>query len=181
MDSEEQELRFQKWLEDYRGILVKVTRSFASIPEDFDDLFQEILLQLWKSIPSFSQQCSDSTWIYRVAINRALVWKRKETRRSEIIHVLGKDIADQSIPNRVDAERLELLYEAIRRLTKAERAIVLLALDGLSYREISEIIEISESNVGVRLNRIKKKMTKFMKGDTHGIRRHQRSLGQAAG
>ncbi len=181
MDEKEQEARFQEWLAQYRGILVKVARSFVSAPEDFDDLFQEILLQVWKSIPSFGKRSSESTWIYRVALNRAIVWKRKERRRSDVIHLLGSDVIEANRNENSSTERIDLLYEAIRKLEKVERAVVLLALDGLSYREIAEIVEISESNVGVRLNRIKRKLLKFMKGEQYGIRGYQENVGHSAG
>ncbi len=166
MDKAEQEEKFQDWLEKHKGILVKIVRSFSGTPEDFDDLFQEILLQLWRSIPAFNGRSSSSTWVYRVGLNRALVWKRGESKREKLIHTLTQETPDTKAASRAEEKRTESLYAAIRRLSQADRALVLLALEGLSYREISSIVEITETNVGVRLNRAKAKLSKIVNEET---------------
>lgn len=158
MDTTEQQARFDNWLQNHRGIVVKITRAFTESKSDFDDLSQEILLQIWKSIPAFRDHAKESTWIYRVSLNRALLWRRTESKRQTITQTLGEfDAADQRSEN-PKSERIDSLYRAIRQLKKADRALILLALDGMSYREISRISELSESNVGVRLTRIKKQL-----------------------
>lgn len=154
----EQKSRFEDWLQSHRGIVVKITRSFTNTPADFDDLFQEVLLQIWKSIPAFRDHAKASTWIYRVALNRALLWQRHESKYRNASQSLGRfEAIDTSSPDS-SSERIESLYRAIRCLKKADRALILLALEGLSYREISRISDLSESNVGVRLTRIKKQL-----------------------
>ncbi len=162
MDKAKQEEIFQDWIEKHKGILVKIARSFSGAPQDFDDLFQEILLQLWQSIPSFNGKSSSSTWVYRVSLNRSLVWKRGETRREKLIHTFTQEIPVAEIDSPANEKRTERLYAAIRKLNQANRALVLLALDGLSYREISSIVKITETNVGVRLNRAKTKLAKIV-------------------
>jgi len=155
------ESQFRQWLEEHAGLLMKVVRSFADGPADSEDLLQEILLQVWLSMPGFRADAKATTWLYRVALNTALAWKRKETRHRNRRRdfPLALDVADPSVTandTREEREAVDRLYEAIHSLVPADRALVLLYLDGLCYSEMAEVIGISESNVGVRLNRIKK-------------------------
>jgi RNA polymerase sigma-70 factor, ECF subfamily len=164
----EHEQRFQQWLADHAGLLLKVVRSFTKGPVDGDDLLQEILLQVWMSLPSFREQSKPTTWLYRVALNTALGWKRQESRRRRAIPLdVQQEIAAECGEDSSRQESLEQLYGAIRRLEPAKRALVLLYLDGLSYADMAEVTGISESNVGVRLNRIKKELTALLKAPTH--------------
>jgi RNA polymerase sigma-70 factor (ECF subfamily) len=163
----EHELRFRQWLGEHTGLLLKVVRSFAEVPADQDDLFQEILLQVWLSLPNFRDDSKPTTWLYRVALNTALAWKRgekKRRRRHGSVSIF--DIAAPSVTS-AEAERndrvVDQLYAAIRALPPAKRALVVLYLDGFSYREIAEVVGISESNVGVSLNRIKKELAESVK------------------
>ena len=160
----EQEHYFREWLEQHKGTLVKVTRSFANSPADFDDLYQEILLQVWKSIPRFKNESSSVTWVYRVSLNRAIAWKKKEDKQRNLIRILA-ETPFEATPANDKAQRIEEIYVAIRSLDKADRALILMSLDGLSYEAISKIAEISTSNVGVRLNRIRKKLSEHLKWD----------------
>jgi RNA polymerase sigma-70 factor (ECF subfamily) len=135
---------------------------------DQDDLFQEIIIQLWRSIPTFLQASAITTWIYRVSINTAIKWVRKEQKHQhadtpdQAQHVLS----ESNIP--LD-ERLAWLYEEIYRLDKVDRSIALLLLEGFSYREMAAILGISESNIGVKINRIKKHLIAKSKKNNHGI------------
>ena len=162
---------FKAWLEEHRGIVIKVTRSFAPTPADASDLQQELLLQLWISLSSYSGQAKPSTWIYRVCLNTALTWRRGTSRREKRIEPTA-DIAhiatDAASPADRASERelLEKLYAAIRALPGSERALVLLSLDGLAYREIADIIGITENHVGVALTRARKRLAELMKGVT---------------
>jgi RNA polymerase sigma-70 factor (ECF subfamily) len=163
------ELRFRQWLAEHTGLLLKVVRSFADGPDDADDLFQEILLQVWLSLPNFRDDSKPTTWLYRVALNTALAWKRREKKRwRRQSSVSIADVAAPSVSS-ADAERndrvVDQLYAAIRALPPAKRALVVLYLDGFSYREISDVVGISESNVGVSLNRIKKDLAATVKED----------------
>ncbi|HWB07688.1 MAG TPA: RNA polymerase sigma factor [Pirellulales bacterium] len=156
------ELQFRQWVGEHTGLLLKVVRSFAEGPADQDDLFQEILLQVWLSLPSFRADSKPTTWLYRVALNTALAWKRTEKKQR---HRQGpfsiSDVAAPRVPS-ADGERnhrvVDQLYAAIHALPPAKRALVVLYLDGFTYREIADVVGISESNVGVSLNRIKKEL-----------------------
>jgi RNA polymerase sigma-70 factor (ECF subfamily) len=162
---------FQAWLAEHRGIVVKVARSFAPVAADADDLQQEMLLQLWTSLSSYAGQAKPSTWIYRVCLNTALTWRRGTARRERRIEP-GADLA--RIPTETvtpadragDEEILDKLYTAIHALPMFDRALMLLALDGLAYREIAEITGLTENHVGVSLTRARQRLAEQMKGVT---------------
>jgi len=161
------ERQFRQWLSEHTGLLLKVVRSFAEGPADQDDLFQEILLQVWLSLPGFRNESKPTTWLYRVALNTALAWKRAEKKRRPRQGSLSiSDVAVTSVAS-AEAERngriVDQLYAAIRALQPAKRALVVLYLDGFTYREIADVVGISESNVGVSLNRIKKELAATVK------------------
>lgn len=143
-------------MKEYRPLLFKVVRSYAFNSEDQDDLFQDITLQVWRSVPNFRKESSVATWLYRVSLNTAIKWVKKEKRYQEgrrsmeqVVHVLRESDEKHD-------ERLDWLYEEISKLDEIDRSLTLLLLDGFSYKEMSNIIGISESNVGVKINRIKK-------------------------
>jgi RNA polymerase sigma-70 factor, ECF subfamily len=162
---------FRRWLEQHTGLVFKVARAFASSDADRDDLVQEILLQLWRSLPRFEGKAKESTWIYRVALNTALAWHRGEKKRRA---AQTPFIAIEELPEPDDLDRRERdelvarLYAAIRRLPRMDAALVLLYLDDLSYREMAEVLGISETNVGVKLNRARKTLAELMKEVPHG-------------
>ena len=154
------EKEFLKMMVDHQNIIHKVCRIYRNTIEDQEDLFQEIIFQLWKSYPNFRSQSKVSTWMYRIALNTALSSFRK--------HLPQVDYTEE-IPEKTDfiyeqaaTENEEKLFDAIRKLNDAEKAIISLYLEDYSYREISEIIGISESNVGVRINRIKSKLINIL-------------------
>ena len=149
---------FTQWLQDYGGIPLKVARSFAADPEDQRDLRQQMHLQIWRSIASFAAQAKVSTWIYRVCLNTAMTWQRSEKRRRLFLQSI--DAADL-YPNEHSTAhdpRLEALYSAIRQLRPADRALILLYLEERSYQEIAEVMGITATNTGVRLQRVKQEL-----------------------
>ncbi|MFC0772623.1 RNA polymerase sigma factor [Terrimonas alba] len=158
------EKKFIELVNDYRALIFKVCNLYCRDPESCRDLFQEVVLQLWKSYAGFRKESADSTWIYKVALNTAISNLRKENRSP---HKKPLDLEELEIPDLSIAtdenESRKLLHQAIDRLSEIEKAIILLYLDEKSYDEISEIIGISTSNVGVRLNRIKNKLNKTIK------------------
>jgi RNA polymerase sigma-70 factor (ECF subfamily) len=169
--NENAETLFKDWLVEHRGAVLKVARAYTLTAEDGRDLAQEILLQVWRSLPQFRGRASATTWCYRVALNTALAWHRKERRRQTRQQPLldGENLpASGDIP-REAAQRdlVERLYDAIRRLPGAEAALVLLHLDGLSYRQMAEVLGISEGNAGVKLNRAKKALGELMREEPH--------------
>lgn len=162
MTRTQRENLFQQWLEEHRGLLAKVIRSFASDPEDQRDLYQEIAGQLWVATPQYAGAAAVSTWIHRVALNAALTWRRRDerSRRGRVLDIEIESVAGR-IGNREESE-LEHLYAEIRRLEPLDRSLVLLHLEGLSYAKIGEALGISEGNVGVRLTRCRKRLSERM-------------------
>jgi RNA polymerase sigma-70 factor (ECF subfamily) len=162
---------FRRWLNQHTGLVFKVARTFASSDADRDDLVQEILLQLWRSLPRFEGKARESTWIYRVALNTALAWHRSENKRRAAQTPL---LAIEELPEPDDLDRrereelVENLYATIRRLPKVDAALLLLYLDDLSYREMADVLGLSETNVGVKLNRARKSLAELMKEVPYG-------------
>lgn len=151
----------------HQHIIYKVVNIYADHKEDKDDLLQEIWLQLWLSFTRFNAQSKLSTWMYQVALNTALTYTRKSATRDKHLRNLATEpvINDD---NQVQHEQERLLWEMIRSLPKPEKALILLYIEGISYREIAEITGESESNVGVKLNRIKQKMKKNLNTTSDG-------------
>lgn len=157
------EKRYSRWVEDHRGLLFRVVHASERSPDDKSDLFQEILIQLWKSMPSFEGRCKETTWIYRVALNTARAWRRSEKRRRER-HEAIVSFTSLHGSGAESNPLLEQLYESIRQLPKAEGSLLLLHLDGLSYQEMAEVLGVSEGCIGVRLTRARKQLAETMKG-----------------
>lgn len=160
---------FNRWIAEHGGIVLKVARAYTLTAEDRRDLAQEILLQLWRSIPRFQGRSGDVTWIYRVALNTALGWHRRERRRRArqrpILEIEDPpETGPDGVQRAIRREVVERLHAAIRRLPKAEAALVLLYLDDLTYRQIAEVLGISEGNVAVKLNRARKALGQLMEG-----------------
>ena len=170
MNEQEQKSILEQWLQTHRGLLFNVVRAYAHTHEDRDDLFQDIVLQVWRSIPNFRGDAAVSTWLYRIALNIAMKWNGRQ-RRHHDAHTSLQDIegilkASDEAPD----ERLLWLYREIAKLHELDRSLCLLMLDGFSYKEMAGIVGISESNVGVRINRIKQKLIKRSENyDYHGI------------
>jgi len=147
-----------------QGIIHKVTRIYCDNEDDRKDLFQEILIQLWKSYDKFREQSKFSTWMYRVAINTAITNFKKDAKNRKKSEI-GKDLyllADETYDYEKE-EQLNLLHEAINQLTGIEKSIILLYLEDKQYEDISEITGISQNYVRVKMNRIKKKLEYFVK------------------
>lgn len=135
-----------------------------------DDLFQEMALQVWRSIPAYKGGSSASTWIYRVAINSALNWVRKERRYRSVEDISVAVLVTAGDGGAFADERLSWLYSAIHELEAVDRSIALLLLEGFSYKEMAAVIGISVSHIGVKVVRIKKQLiTLSKKTDHHGI------------
>jgi len=169
MHEDEQRQIFGDWLSQHKGIFFKIVRSFAFTPYDQDDLFQEISLQVWKSVPDFRGESKPSTWIYRVALYTASTWARNEKKQPKI-----ESIADVehtlTMASKSEDARLDWLYEQIAQFDPIDRSVCLLLLDGFSYKEISALLGISGSNVGVKVHRIKKQLRQNSERMTdHGV------------
>ena len=168
MREAEQKRILEGWLHQYKGVVFKVARAYAPARMDQDDLFQEIIVQIWKSIPSFREESSATTWIYRIALNTAIKWVRKERNQLQTDEIENAEIISADNTNAID-ERLQWLYNEIWQLDPIDRSVTLLLLDDFSYKEIADILGISLSNVGVKINRIKKYLSLRSKKFQYGI------------
>ena len=169
MTEKEQKQIFEEWLSQHKALVFKIVRAYAFTVMDQDDLFQEIIIQTWHSIPAFRRESSVTTWLYRISLNTAIKWTKKGRKhyQSETIDDTKHILEESRI--RTD-ERLTWLYEEIYKLDEIDRSVTLLLLYGFSYKEMASILGITESNVGVKINRIKKQLiSKSKKYDHYGI------------
>ena len=155
------EKEFVEVIHDYQKIIYKICRVYRDSREDQEDLFQEIVYQLWKSYPSFKRESKVSSWIYRVALNTAIAIYRK----SKLFIDYYQEFPEHMHPSdeKSISENEERLFWALRKLNDSEKAVISLYLEDFNYQEIAEITGLSESNVGVRLNRIKNKLKEILK------------------
>ncbi|MCO6460961.1 MAG: sigma-70 family RNA polymerase sigma factor [Saprospiraceae bacterium] len=153
---------FLEVIESHKGILFKVANSYCKSDEDRKDLVQEVIIQLWRSFENYNNQFKLSTWIYRIALNVAISFYRKEKSRKNISNPITSEIfnfSDPSIPTE-KATNLGILYQIISELNDLDKGLILLYLEEKSYKEISEVIGITETNVATKINRIKNKLKK---------------------
>ncbi|MBD0333622.1 MAG: sigma-70 family RNA polymerase sigma factor [Chitinophagaceae bacterium] len=165
MQKHEAEKQFEKYIRENELLIWKVCRIYAYSEADKQDLFQEIVIQLWKAYPKFKGQSKFSTWLYRIAINTAITGLRKQ-----------KDFIDSYEPATLpqhtedntsfeEEEQLKLLYRAIELLNQVEKAIVMLYMEDKTYEEMEEILGISQGNLRVKMNRIKDKLRQLTKNN----------------
>jgi len=160
---------FTELIKDNQGILFKVSSMYCTDIACREDLVQEILLQLWRSFPSFDKTRKYTTWMYRIALNTAISqWRKDKTKKEIATDELPVTVTDDDINNE-KSEKVRILNLAINRLNKAEKSIIILYMDDYPYDEISEITGISVSNVGVKINRIKKKLQHHLKELGYGL------------
>ncbi len=159
---------FKPIVDEYYPIFYKIARSFTRKPADFEDLYQEMLIQVYQSLKNFRAQSKMSTWIYKVALNTAMTYSRSSKKRKQEVEtgdMGGLDRAEEvdGAARKEEKEReIEILYESINELKKDDRAMILLHLEGKQYDEIAEIMGISKSNTGVKLMRIKKRLQSIL-------------------
>jgi RNA polymerase sigma factor (sigma-70 family) len=147
----------------HQGLIHKVCSMYCDQEEERRDLFQEVVLQLWRAYDSFRGQAKVSTWMYRIALNTAITGFRKRKRRPQMETLPDSSTALPSYdPDYEQDEKRQLLYQAINQLSEIEKAIVMLHLEDHSYDEIAEIVGITSNHVGVKLNRIKGKLRKII-------------------
>lgn len=150
------EKEFLELVEAHQGIIYKVCKMYRDVQEDQEDLFQEIVLQLWKAFPKFRNEAKVSTWMYRIGLNTAITQFRKRTVNLE----LKDQISDNSqVSAQAEiSENEERMFDAIRKLNPAERALIALFLEDYNYKEMADILGITENYVGVRISRVKDKL-----------------------
>ena len=153
-----------KVLEANTGIVVKISKAYANSTHDREDLINDIVIELWRSFDTFKGQSDISTWMYRVALNTSMNYRRKKKRDS--IFTFWGDSKQfeglQWLTEQEDSPETELLYGCIDQLESFNKAIILLYLDGKSHEEIALITGISKTNVGTRIGRIKKQLKQII-------------------
>jgi RNA polymerase sigma factor (sigma-70 family) len=147
------EQQFVQTINQHQGILHKVCRIYCHTATDREDLFQEIVLQLWKAFPAFRNESKITTWMYKIALNTAISGLRKKRVLTAELESVYFQVADTS-QHHLD-EELQRLYNAIKHLSDVEKSIVLLYLEDKRYQEIAEITGITANYVAVKMNRIK--------------------------
>ncbi len=157
------EKEFLEIIQKNQGIIHKVCNIYCDVQEDRNDLFQEIVAQLWKSYPSFRKESKFSTWMYRVALNTAITSFKKTKRRPDQNQLTSDNfqIVDEGY-NTETEDNIKQLHRAVAQLTGIEKSIVLLYFENKKYEEIAEITGITQNYVRVKMNRIKKKLKKLM-------------------
>jgi RNA polymerase sigma-70 factor (ECF subfamily) len=170
----EEQRRFVDSVHAAQGILGRICAVYAQDEESRRDLRQEMLLQLWRSHSSFRSQSSFSTWMYRVALNTALMYRRKEKRRRPTVSIDDVPSPDSENQAAANGEDVQFLYRCIQQLPKLERAVILLHLEQKSYQEIADVTGLSEGSVSVRLVRIKQKLkTVLEERGFAGVKQHE--------
>ena len=155
------EKEFLALIHDYQNIIYKICRLYRDNKEDQEDLFQEIVYQLWKSYPGFKRESKVSSWMYRIALNTAIAIYRKSKISVDYYQEFPEHL--HLSDEKTISENEERLFWALRKLNDSEKAVISLYLEDFNYREIASITGLSESNVGVRLNRIKNKLKEILK------------------
>lgn len=170
MVNADQQEAFVRLVDQHRGILHKVCRLYCITDTDRQDLFQEIVIQLWRSYPGFRGDAKFSTWLYRIALNTAIsdLRKQRPPTTSTSPDQLPTELQDIQYSGEKE-QQLQLLYAAINRLTEVEKALTMLYLEDKTYQEMEEILGISQNNLRVKMNRIKDKLRKMTKEATYGI------------
>ncbi|WP_294299967.1 RNA polymerase sigma factor [uncultured Chryseobacterium sp.] len=166
MASAEQE--FLRKIEEHKGIIFKISKMYMDNKDDRDDLFQEITYQLWKAYPKFRGESKFSTWLYRIALNTAIIFLKNEKKRS----IFGKEDFSEykMVQDDIDhekEEKLSAMYKAINQLNVIDKAFIFYYLENFSGKEIAEQMGISEGNVRVKMNRAKNKLKDILQNNIH--------------
>jgi RNA polymerase sigma factor (sigma-70 family) len=162
MDNKESQ--FLQLIGENKGILFKISKIYQDDPADRDDLLQEMILQLWLVFGSFRRESKFSSWMYRVALNTAIVFFKKQKRRPDNEQLSYQyDKAEEPSPAGEKEEQLAVFYKAVQQLDKVEKALIYLYMENQPYEEIAATLGITEGNVRVRLNRVKNKLKEIIK------------------
>ena len=152
--------RFYAIIKHYNALIAKICLSFSLCREDFEDLRQDVFLNIWKGLRDFRDESAVSTWIYRVALNTCVTFMRKSRQRDEVsMHELVNELYDTSSPE--DVERYRLMYRLIERLKPLDRSVVMMWLDGRSYEEIAAVVGVSRDSVASRLKRSRDRLVQL--------------------
>jgi len=164
LQKHEAEKEFKRQLTENELLIYKVCRLYAYTDADRQDLFQEIVIQLWKAFPKFKGQSKFSTWLYRVAINTAITGLRKQ--KDFIVSYEPATLPQYTYDNtNPKEEQFKELHKAIEQLNQVEKAIIMLYMEDRSYEEMEEILGMSQGNLRVKMNRIKEKLRQITKNN----------------
>jgi len=160
---EAKQTHFLELIEQHKGILHKVAKMYMDDDDDQNDLIQEIVLQLWKSFERFEGNSQFSTWMYRVSLNTALTYFKKEKKKADKHTFIENIDRVDEVDSGEKETQLELFYKAVHELNKVEKALIFLFLEGQSHKEIGSNLGITEGNARVKLNRTKEKIQIIIK------------------
>lgn len=166
---------FKQVLEDNKDRIYRICCAYERNAIDRDDLYQEILINIWKNLDKFEGRSLVSTWIYRIAVNTSLMHIKKESKRNSSKTELDENSVNIAEPPNDDREekietgkKIDMLNECINELGTLDRLIISMVLEDLSYKEIAEVTGLTVNNTGVRINRIKKELFKLMEERNNG-------------
>ncbi|ATL46165.1 RNA polymerase subunit sigma-70 [Chitinophaga caeni] len=159
MNKQDQQQFFREIIKQHKGIMFKVARAYCSNEQDRQDLMQEMMIQIWRAVHKYNDQYKISTWLYRISLNVAISFYRKNSSRAKLYTSLNGQLADLPPDDAPGNEwQLNLLEQFISELKDMDKILVILYLEDKSHAEIAEIIGISVSNVGTKIGRIKDKL-----------------------
>jgi len=162
MNEKEKNQQFQKLIEQHKGIFFKVARTYCQQVEDRQDLIQEIRIQIWRSIDKYDDKYQISTWLYRISLNVAISFYRKNAKRHENTISTNEQVSEiKEIDSIEKEEQLKQLMSFIYKLNDLDKALMFLYLESKTHIEIADILGISKSNVGTKIARIKEKMKTY--------------------
>lgn len=169
MPDQQLQEKFIGYINECTGIIYKICNLYTVSTADREDLYQEIVIQLWKAFPRFRGDSKFSTWLYRVALNTAITDLRKQKRKVDLSfpEFIPRESADIKEGTEKE-EKLKLLYEAIAQLNEIDRAVVMLYLDDTNYEEMESILGINQGTLRVKMNRIKEKLRQLTKTEVYG-------------
>nr|WP_262897307.1 RNA polymerase sigma factor [Chryseobacterium sp. RR2-3-20] len=157
------EKEFLEKINKHKGVIFKISKMYMDNPDDQNDLYQEIIYQAWKSYGEFQNRSEFSTWLYRTALNTAIVFLRSEKKRGFIQNQIVENInIHQESYNDTDDENMKMMYEAIYELSSIDKALIFYFLEGFSGKDIAQHLGITEVNVRVKLNRAKSKLKEII-------------------
>ena len=167
---------FKQVLEENKDRIYRICCAYERNADDRDDLYQEILINIWKNLEKFEGRSLLSTWIYRIAVNTSLMHIKKESRRNRDKTELNENIISTTAENIAETEEkietgknIEKLYSSINELPSLDRVIISMVLEELSYKEIAEVTGLTVNNIGVKINRIKNELSRLMEEKRDGI------------
>ena len=160
MNTKQIENDFLQLITAQKRVIYKVCYVYANDQDELNDLFQEVVLNLWKSFPRYRGDSQLSTWVYRISMNTCITFLRRSSTRPNTIPITA-DVIGQLADEEGKENQLKELYTLINQLGKMERALILLWLEERSYQEMADILGITKTNVGVKLNRVKEKLIKM--------------------